>query len=33
MGQLIEINQGEIKVKFDSPTAGKISFKEASYYK
>jgi hypothetical protein len=28
MGQLIEINQGEILVKFTSPTAGKITFKE-----
>lgn len=28
MGQLIEINQGEVKVKFDSPTTGKISFKD-----
>jgi hypothetical protein len=26
MGQLIEINQGEIVVKFTSPTAGKLSF-------
>ncbi len=26
MGQLIEINQGEIKVKFTSPTKGKITF-------
>lgn len=28
MGQAIEINPGEIKVKFDSPTAGKISLSE-----
>lgn len=28
MGQLIEINQGEVKVKFTSPTKGKITFKE-----
>ncbi|MFT6243485.1 MAG: hypothetical protein ACJA0U_001974 [Salibacteraceae bacterium] len=28
MGQLIEINQGEILVKFPSPTAGRITFKE-----
>lgn len=28
MGQLIEINQGEIKLKFTSPTKGKISFEE-----
>jgi len=28
MGQLIELNQGEIKVKFDSPTRGKVTFKE-----
>lgn len=26
MGQLIEVNQGEIVVKFTSPTAGKVSF-------
>lgn len=26
MGQLIEVNQGEIQVKFTSPTTGKISF-------
>jgi len=26
MGQLIEVNQGEVVVKFTSPTAGKISF-------
>ncbi len=26
MGQLIEVNQGEVIVKFTSPTAGKISF-------
>jgi len=28
MGQLVEINQGEIVVKFTSPTAGKISFSD-----
>jgi hypothetical protein len=28
MGQEIEINQGEIKVKFNSPTEGKLSFKD-----
>lgn len=28
MGQLIEINQGEVQVKFTSPTAGKISLNE-----
>ncbi len=28
MGQLIEINQGEIKVRFTSPTKGKIAFKD-----
>jgi len=28
MGQLIEINQGEIVVKFTSPTKGKISFSD-----
>lgn len=28
MGQAIEINQGEILVKFNSPTTGKLSFKE-----
>jgi hypothetical protein len=28
MGQLIEINQGEVVVKFTSPTAGKISFSD-----
>lgn len=28
MGQSIEINQGEIKVNFNSPTKGKISFKD-----
>lgn len=28
MGQLVEVNQGEIKIKFSSPTQGKISFKE-----
>lgn len=26
MGQLIEVNQGEVQVKFNSPTTGKISF-------
>ncbi len=26
MGQLIEVNQGEVVVKFTSPTPGKISF-------
>ena len=26
MGQLIEINQGEVVVKFTSPTAGKLTF-------
>lgn len=28
MGQSIEVNQGEIKVKFTSPTKGKLTFKE-----
>jgi hypothetical protein len=28
MGQLIEINEGEVLVKFTSPTAGKVTFKE-----
>jgi len=28
MGQTIEINQGEVLVKFNSPTLGKISFKD-----
>lgn len=28
MGQLIEVNQGEIQVKFTSATTGKISFKD-----
>ena len=28
MGQLIEINQGEVKVKFTSPVKGKITFEE-----
>jgi hypothetical protein len=28
MGQLIEMNQGEIKVKFTSPTKGKITLKD-----
>lgn len=28
MGQLIEINQGEIVVKFTSPTAGKLTFSD-----
>ena len=28
MGQLVEINQGEIVVKFTSATAGKISFSD-----
>ncbi|MFT5779399.1 MAG: hypothetical protein ACI837_002357 [Crocinitomicaceae bacterium] len=28
MGQLIEINQGEVAVKFTSPTKGKITFAE-----
>lgn len=28
MGQLIEVNQGEILVKFTSPTKGKITFKD-----
>lgn len=26
MGQLIEVNQGEVIVKFDSPSKGKLSF-------
>lgn len=26
MGQLIEVNQGEVQVKFTSPTTGKVSF-------
>lgn len=28
MGQLIEVNQGEVKVKFTSPTTGKISLEK-----
>ena len=28
MGNIIEINPGEIRVKFDSPTKGKITFAE-----
>lgn len=28
MGQIIESNQGEIKVEFKSPTKGKVTFKE-----
>lgn len=28
MGQVIEINEGEIKVQFTSPTKGKLSFKD-----
>jgi hypothetical protein len=28
MGQLIEVNQGEVVVKFTSPTKGKITFAE-----
>ena len=28
MGQLIEINQGEMRVKFTSPTKGKVTFEE-----
>ena len=28
MGQLIEVNQGEVVVKFTSPTTGKISFSD-----
>jgi hypothetical protein len=28
MGQLIEINQGEVVVKFTSPTVGKLSFSD-----
>ena len=28
MGQKVEINQGEVIVKFNSPTAGKISFED-----
>jgi len=28
MGQLIEVNQGEVNVKFTSPTKGKITFEE-----
>ena len=28
MGQLIEVNQGEIKFKFTSPTQGKVSFRD-----
>lgn len=28
MGQVIDINQGEIKVKFTSPTSGKVSFSD-----
>ena len=28
MGQLIEINQGEVVVKFTSPTTGKVTFED-----
>lgn len=28
MEQIIEVNQGEVQVKFNSPTVGKVSFKE-----
>ncbi len=28
MGQTIEINEGEVLVKFNSPTIGKVSFKD-----
>lgn len=28
MGQTVEINEGEVLVKFNSPTIGKVSFKE-----
>lgn len=28
MGQTVEINEGEVLVKFSSPTIGKVSFKE-----
>lgn len=28
MSQKIELNQGEIKIKFSSPTSGKVSFKD-----
>ena len=28
MSQVIEINQGEIKVNFSSPTSGRVSFKD-----
>ena len=28
MGQLIEVNEGEVLVKFTTPTAGKVTFKE-----
>lgn len=28
MGQLVDINQGEIKIKFTSPTEGKLTFKD-----
>jgi hypothetical protein len=28
MGQIVEINEGEVLVKFNSPTIGKISFKD-----
>jgi hypothetical protein len=28
MGELIEINQGEIKIKFNGPTAGKLTFED-----
>lgn len=31
MSQTIEINQGEYKVKFITPTAGKISFEELGF--
>ena len=28
MSQTVEINQGEVKINFSSPTAGKLSFKD-----
>jgi hypothetical protein len=28
MGQIIDINQGEIKVRFEEPTPGKLTFKD-----
>lgn len=31
MGQAIEINPGEVKVKFNSPSVGKLSLKELGF--